>query len=207
MKGIKYDDLLAIVDFIYYGETNIYQENLDSFLGIAEDLCLKGLVVNTNEFQEESMPITVPPLKSARLKNFKKSKPPSSSKDLTDYDNKEPISDTYNKFQEPTIDLNSQHQELVVDGTSNISEDYNKIYKVDTIKNNEDLNETLNTMISKHGESWSCNSCGKLSNDKRNLKKHVENMHTEGLEFPCPICGTIFRSRQNIYKLTVINHK
>ena len=43
MRGIKSDDLLAIVDFLYRGETNVYQENLDSFLTIAEELQLKGL--------------------------------------------------------------------------------------------------------------------------------------------------------------------
>ena len=43
MKGIKFEDLLAIVDFLYCGEANVYQENLDSFLCIAEDLKLKGL--------------------------------------------------------------------------------------------------------------------------------------------------------------------
>ena len=43
MTGLKFEDLLAIVDFFYYGETNIYQENLDNFLNIAEELELKGL--------------------------------------------------------------------------------------------------------------------------------------------------------------------
>ena len=43
MRGIKSDDLLAIVDFLYSGEANVYQENLDSFLAIAEELQLKGL--------------------------------------------------------------------------------------------------------------------------------------------------------------------
>ena len=43
MKGMKTDDLTAIVDFLYFGEANVYQENLDSFLAIAEDFQLKGL--------------------------------------------------------------------------------------------------------------------------------------------------------------------
>ena len=43
MKGMKYEDLLPIVDFVYNGETSIFQENLDSFLKSAEDLFLKGL--------------------------------------------------------------------------------------------------------------------------------------------------------------------
>ena len=29
---------LPLVDFLYYGEANIYQENLDTFLKIAEEL-------------------------------------------------------------------------------------------------------------------------------------------------------------------------
>ena len=34
---------MAIIDFLYCGEANVYQENLDSFLSIAEDLKMKGL--------------------------------------------------------------------------------------------------------------------------------------------------------------------
>ena len=43
MRGMKSDDLTAIVDFLYYGEAKVYQENLDGFLAIAEELQLKGL--------------------------------------------------------------------------------------------------------------------------------------------------------------------
>ena len=35
MRGVKSEDLVAIVDFLYYGEANVYQENIDSFLTIA----------------------------------------------------------------------------------------------------------------------------------------------------------------------------
>ena len=35
MKGMRSDDLTAIVDFLYFGGANVYQENLDSFLAIA----------------------------------------------------------------------------------------------------------------------------------------------------------------------------
>ena len=38
MRGVKIDDLIAIVDFLYCGETNVFQESLDSILAIAEDL-------------------------------------------------------------------------------------------------------------------------------------------------------------------------
>ena len=44
MKGIKHEILLAVVDFLYLGEANVFQESLDSFLEIAEELRLKGLM-------------------------------------------------------------------------------------------------------------------------------------------------------------------
>ena len=44
MRGVIYENLVAIVDFLYHGEANVFQENLDSFLAITEDLKLKGLM-------------------------------------------------------------------------------------------------------------------------------------------------------------------
>ena len=32
MKGVKSENLVAMVDFFYHGEANVFQENLDSFL-------------------------------------------------------------------------------------------------------------------------------------------------------------------------------
>ena len=49
MKGVRYDDLLAIVDFLYRGEANVFQENLDSFLAISEELQPKGFMGRSDE--------------------------------------------------------------------------------------------------------------------------------------------------------------
>ena len=46
MRGLKSEELCAILDFLYCGRTRVYQENLNSFLAIAEELKLKGLVAN-----------------------------------------------------------------------------------------------------------------------------------------------------------------
>ena len=46
---MKFDDLLAAVDFLYHGEANVFQEHLDSFLTIAEELQLKGLMGRPDE--------------------------------------------------------------------------------------------------------------------------------------------------------------
>ena len=44
MRGLKSEDLVAMIDILYFGEANVYQENLDSFLAVAEELQLKGLM-------------------------------------------------------------------------------------------------------------------------------------------------------------------
>ena len=41
MRGVKSEDLVSIVDFLYCGEADVYQENIDAFLAIAEELELE----------------------------------------------------------------------------------------------------------------------------------------------------------------------
>merc|ERR1719500_768345 len=43
MRGLKSEDMSAVLDFLYFGEAKVLQENLDSFLVLAEELRLKGL--------------------------------------------------------------------------------------------------------------------------------------------------------------------
>ena len=44
MRGLKADQLKAVIDFFYYGEVNIVQEKLEAFLELANELELKGLM-------------------------------------------------------------------------------------------------------------------------------------------------------------------
>ncbi len=43
LKGIKHTDLTAVLNFMYHGEVNVAQEDLNSFLAVAEELKVKGL--------------------------------------------------------------------------------------------------------------------------------------------------------------------
>jgi len=49
LKGVKFTDLLSVLNFMYHGEVNIAQEELNSFLAVAEDLRVKGLTQNQSE--------------------------------------------------------------------------------------------------------------------------------------------------------------
>ena len=43
LKGVKYAELQSVLNFMYHGEVNVAQEELNSFLAVAEDLKIKGL--------------------------------------------------------------------------------------------------------------------------------------------------------------------
>ena len=47
MRGIKSRDINSLLDFVYHGEVNIYQEDLEGFLALADDLGFKGLEISS----------------------------------------------------------------------------------------------------------------------------------------------------------------
>ena len=58
MRGVKSDVLIAIIDFLYKGEANVFQEQLDSFLALAEELKLKGLTGQDSFGDTERKPVS-----------------------------------------------------------------------------------------------------------------------------------------------------
>jgi len=72
LKGVKYSDLQSVLNFMYHGEVNVAQEELNSFLAVAEDLRIKGLTQNHSENPSKSgrkslnLNPTVPPQQKAQ---------------------------------------------------------------------------------------------------------------------------------------------
>jgi len=72
LKGVKYTDLQSVLNFMYHGEVNVAQEELNSFLAVAEDLRVKGLTQN----QSGSQPPNKKENNFSRPKSPQLSKPP-----------------------------------------------------------------------------------------------------------------------------------
>jgi len=60
LKGVKYTDLQSILNFMYHGEVNVAQEELNSFLTVAEDLQVKGLTQTNTANQHEKLDFSQP---------------------------------------------------------------------------------------------------------------------------------------------------
>ncbi|XP_023247907.1 protein jim lovell-like isoform X1 [Copidosoma floridanum] len=70
-RNVKFDDLAALVDFIYQGEVNVVQEQLDSFMTTAELLAVQGLTDGSRKddcLMEED--IEVPSEPEVQLRNM-----------------------------------------------------------------------------------------------------------------------------------------
>jgi len=96
LKGVKYAEILSILNFMYHGEVNVAQDELNSFLAVAEELRVKGLTQNTQETSKQQktehqakmptprrvreppdLPTTTPPIKKARVPASSHSSEPS----------------------------------------------------------------------------------------------------------------------------------
>ena len=57
MRGIKYFNPSAFIDFIYHGKAEIKKEDLDNFLEVAGNLCVQGMTKQTykKDIQKENV--------------------------------------------------------------------------------------------------------------------------------------------------------
>ena len=175
MKGAKFGDLSAIMDFLYHGEANVFQENLDSFLALAEELQLKGLTGRAGENVEDlgtEEKLSTPPKVLPALNA--KTKPPKTSFKRETYgqDGGESTAVAIPRNYSGDVD---QLEEMV---KSMMEKSENKC------ANPKDSNRTADR----------CKVCGKEGRGSA-IKDHIEANHIEGIVLPCNLCEKTFRSR------------
>ena len=61
LRDIKYDDLFSLLQFMYNGEVNVAQDQLNSFLKSAESLKIRGLTDNDSGSSSTEESRTAPP--------------------------------------------------------------------------------------------------------------------------------------------------
>jgi len=177
MRGVNSKDLVAMIDFLYHGEANVYQENLEAFLAVAKELQLKGLMGSDIEKEKEEEKIYNKP--TDKKKSPKLSQP-------ENYAKKEIVT--------PNIDT---FLDKVETGTLAVTE-----YSVSA--DLQDLDDTIKSMMiesenmtSNHGRARICQMCGK-EGTRHNIRDHIEANHITGVSHTCNICGKITRSRKSL---------
>jgi hypothetical protein len=179
MRGMDAEDLVAIVDFLYYGEANIYQEKLDGFLAIAEELDLKGLSgenfdnIKGKKEPKPSIPNNTMKTEIAQAINLNQL--------YQIKDNMVGSGDT-TKF---TVSVNIQDLDEKIQSMMSVSE---------VNRDSKGLPARICTVCGKEGQ-WA------------HVRDHIEVHHITGISHPCNICHKISKTRATLRAHTRTFHK
>ena len=179
MRALKSEDLVAIMDFLYFGEANVVHENLDSFLALAEELELKGLTRGDDEVAKDQE-MTKSPQYQVQPKKEKlshKMKSTSINPESQPYDTTVSAIDTNKTVNASLGDLDRQISSMI----------------------------TRSDVSIKNGKLATCNICGK-EGIYQSVSRHIEANHIAGVSHTCEICGTISRSRYGLRQHEIKRH-
>ena len=181
LGGIDSVNLGYILDYIYYGEVNLYQEQLDSFLKSAKKLELKGLLgdIKGSETQVDESIYTEP------KENFKDEhiyNQPEEENGLIEPIQNEPLAPRRQSKDHATFDVGSLTQ--------------------------EEISQKMKELYEKTDNGWKCLACDHTNTGLKssNMRQHVET-HLEGLCYTCNMCHKEFRSRNHLNHHKHNSHK
>ena len=179
MRCMNSEVLAAVVDFVYLGETNVSQQNLDSFLAIADELKLKGLVGQRNDLKANNEDIVTKKTINANPIFVKTEYLKPDSKSIDEY----------------CTEINTESGETPV--SSLITADFQELdLQVKSMMEKSENNIPDGKSFRK---SFVCKVCGKEGHST-SIRDHIEANHLERISLPCVICGKIFRSRSHLRK-------
>ena len=178
LGGVSSQNIGFILDYIYYGEVNIYQEHLDSFLDSAERLEISGLIVG----KEESIDT-----KDENL-SIRKNQEMSNEEEVLITD--DPSSSWVTTCDTDVVKPRKQYSRAP-------NNDVKSIYVGNMTP--EEIETKTQELFQKIDGVLTCLLCGKTSSQTCNIKFHVET-HMDGPCYTCNICNKDFRSK-NILKL------
>ena len=175
---MKSEDLVAIIDFLYRGEANVYQENLDTFLAIAAELQLKGFT-GEQEFKGNDAKYS-----KNRNEALPQISPPA-----------------WQNSKRPETAFHSES-----DGTGTVSllkthvgADLDQLDE--QIKSMLDLTENFihcNYPTRKlRRRAHICKVCGKEGKNS-DVRRHIEANHISNFSHSCDTCGKTYRSRNGL---------
>ena len=176
LRGFQSKDFVSILDFLYFGEANIYQENLDSFLAIAEEIQLKGLTGQTTTNLVEEQETLIHKRNNEAKKSTKRQM------------NLKPNAQAQNASTAVAIPSNmSADLQALDEKVKSMMEKGQKM-----IPAGRQANGTL-----RYKTSCICKVCGKESRPK-DIRDHIEGNHLEGIRVPCSLCDKTFSSRNTL---------
>ena len=192
LKGFQSKDFASILDFLYFGEANVCQEDLDSFLAIADEIKLKGLTgqISSDILDEHEKPGHPEPemMGTDLLTKSTNAKRKSTTLDV----------DTSGKFSNDLVVQNQSGTDLQAldEKVKSMMEKGQRMIAIAKRANGTFQQAT----------SVICKVCGKEGR-WHVIKDHIEFNHLDGISIPCGHCDKTFSTRHSLRKHTRLYHK
>jgi len=228
LKGVKFSDLQSVLNFMYHGEVNVAQEELNSFLAVAEELRVKGLTQNQSQSQSSSSskdqypapPLLAPAPRAVEAPPGKRPRPPAPPEDDEIQEVAPPAVKTEPVAQQSSVGeygagagyggALQQVEEAAYEEEG--WEDYTDYSgyggaAVEAAPGDKGLgsgrtvfDQYLQKTTTEGGKAgYSCTLCGKENSHMNNVRNHVESVHFPGhFSYNCPHCEKTFKSKNSI---------
>lgn len=171
LVGVSSQEINHVLDYIYHGQVQIHQDNLDLFLGVAQKFQLEGLVGQTeNEINVES----------SKRDNHYEVELPSFSNDNDVVNLKKEIARTASESETvPVSEMFNNIDELDSRINQEISRDTNGYWQCGRCpkiaKNKGHIKEHFESHID--GLSFPCEFCDKTCRSRMALRNHLYHKH------------------------------
>ena len=175
MRGLKHENLLSMVDFLYHGEANVYQENLDTFLAMADELQLKGLKKREEEEVETIQ-------KKVANRQISQRSDTTNNTIATSKDKPTP-----QRFENETAMSEISETAIALAGGTNLEDLDQKVKSLMNISENRIGKQQKNARI--------CKVCGKEGHMTQ-IMNHIEANHLTNISIPCNSCDRTFNTRR-----------
>jgi len=209
LKGVKFTDLEAIMQFMYLGEVDVVSANLDTFLDVGKELEVKGLI----EGETQCPPTTAPRDyndrgSTIRLKPWSKLAPqPGLSLQTTAAEDHGQYEQ--NGLHDQDEQVGEEEYEEEEENGGNVSE------AVEGNQNLKEVQERRKAFLQQYlaevgGNKFKCNvdGCGKKIPRGGHAEDHVESIHFPGkFLYRCSKCDQDLKSWQSFRSHGRYKHK
>jgi len=196
LRGVKNTDFNNILNFIYRGEVNIEEEELASFLAVAEDLQIKGLcernanISNAGQEGNTKFTNTLNNVQEGSIINSDHIEIGSNiDSDGPLQKRKKSLKTEFNETDKKLWNTHSQkiHPTLMEINDTNQSFGKDKIESTSDDGISMDLSDSCIVAPIENGLKYSCDQCDKQFTQLGNLTRHKKSVHDD-ICYSCDKC-------------------